>query len=53
MGLWRLLRRLKFSKTRCYILRRMPAAGELPAIERGWTGERAARMLGGGRYGDD
>ena len=46
MGLWKLLKRLKFTKKRMYVLKRMPVALEKPAIERGWKGDWLAMRRG-------
>ena len=46
MRIWRWLKRMCFRKGRCFVVRRMPVALERASIERGWSGERLARITG-------
>ncbi|MBQ9526878.1 MAG: hypothetical protein IJR68_04640 [Fretibacterium sp.] len=46
MSIWRWLKRLCFRRQRYIEITRMPIGRERASIERGWSGERLARITG-------
>ena len=46
MSIWKILKWLRYRRSKMLVLQRYPLASEMrPAIERGWTGELAAKFL--------